>query len=183
MHIIALFGCAVAVLAWGAAGVFDKLAVRGADPFGAVLARMAMATLLILGFCVVTGRAREALQLSPRTYLMLACSGACGAFIGQLGYFLALKYAPASQVVPTTATYPVVALLLAVLFLREQLTPLRVVGVLLVVLGLMLVSGAGDGRPTAPEADSTASAEGRPPSLSDHEGPEGGSRGSTSEGQ
>ncbi len=143
MPTVALFGCAVAILAWGGAALFDKIAVRGVDPFGAVLVRMAFVTVALLAFCAATGRLRQVAAFPPTVFLCLAASGLLGGFLGQAAYYLAIKQAPASQIVPVTATYPVVAVLLAVLFLHERLTPLKAFGVVLVVAGLMLVAGAG----------------------------------------
>jgi transporter family protein len=142
MDSIALFGCAMAIIFWGAASIFDKLAVKGIDPFSAVLVRMFFVTAAVLVFCAATGRIRPILEFAPRTYLYLMGSGLAGGLIGQLGYFVAIKHAPVTQVVPITATYPVVAFVLAVLFLREQPTLPKAAGLLLVVCGLLLLSSS-----------------------------------------
>lgn len=142
MSTMALFGCAMAILAWGSAGIFDKLAMKTVDPFMGVLVRMVMVTTTVLVFCAATDRLRPALELPSPAYLYLFISGLLGALIGQLGIFIALKYAPVTQVVPMVASYPAVAFLLAVLFLREQPTLPKIVGLLLVVGGLMLLSSA-----------------------------------------
>ena len=142
MDSVAAVACIVAILAWGAGGVVDKLGVRASDPYAAVLVRLVFSTLMVLAFCVATGRARVALELSPRAYLFLAISGLLGSVVGQVAYFVAIKHAPVGQVVPITATYPVVAFLLAILVLREAPSLPRLAGVVLVVVGLMLVSGS-----------------------------------------
>lgn len=142
MTTTAVFGCTVAVLAWGAAGIFDKLAMKGIDPFSGVMVRMFIVTTAVVVFCIATGRMRPVLEFAPHTYLYLVCSGLMGGFIGQLAYYVAVKEAPVSQVVPITATYPVVAFLLAAIFLRESVTFPKVAGLVLVVTGLMLLSGS-----------------------------------------
>lgn len=142
MDTAAALGCLIAVFAWGAAGLFDKLGVRGADPFAAVLVRMVFGTLMVLVLCLATGRTKHVASFPPTTYAFLAGSALFGALVGQLAYYVAIKHAPVSLVVPVTATYPVVAALLAVLVLKEQPTVGKFVGVLLVVAGLALVSGA-----------------------------------------
>ncbi len=148
MPSIALIGCAVAILFWGAAGIFDKLAMKGIDPVSGVLVRMAFITTAVLVFCVATGRWREVLSFPASTYLYLLVGGLLGGFVGQVAYFVAVKHAPVSQVVPITATYPVIAFLLAVLFLREHVTLAKVGGLVLVIAGLMLVSGGNGGTGT-----------------------------------
>lgn len=138
----ALIGCAIAVVLWGAAGVCDKLGTKGLDPFMAVLVRLVMTTAMVLTFCIATGRMQALGSFSPRTLWWLGLSGLVGSFLGQAFFYVAIKHAPVSQVVPITAAYPVVALALAVMFLREPVTPARVAGVLLVVVGLGLVGSS-----------------------------------------
>ena len=164
MPTVALFGCAIAIIAWGGAGIFDKLAMKTADPFIAVLVRMVMVTTAVVVFCAATDRLRPALELPSPAYLHLFISGLLGALIGQLGVYIALTHAPVTQVVPIVASYPAVAFLLAVLFLREQPTLPKVVGLVLVVGGLMLLSGSrvappDVGSPPAPVAGQTEAEE------------------------
>lgn len=156
----AVLSCLVAVLAWGANGLFDKLGVKGIDPLHAVLIRNAFSTAVIAGLCVASGRLKEVTHLEPRAYLFLALSGLLGSVLAQTAYYFAMKTAPVSQVVPITATYPVVAFLLAALFLRESFTPGRFVGVLLVVVGLMLVANPGPDK-TPPESTQATEMAGR----------------------
>ena len=66
-----------------------------------------------------------------------------GPIIGQLTYFRALKIAEASQVIPVCATYPLVALALAILLLREPLTVSKGAGAICIVAGIILISGVG----------------------------------------
>jgi len=140
MQPAALIGCAVAILAWGSAGIFDKLGVKNVDPFSAVLVRMVFGTLVILLVCAATGRLKPIASFEPRTIGFLCASALLGGLIGQVAYFVAVKYAPVTQVIPITATYPVIAVIFATVILREHLTLPRIAGVVLVVAGLMLVS-------------------------------------------
>lgn len=142
MDSVAVMGCIVAIVAWGSGGVVDKLGVRASDPYAAVLVRLTFSTLMVLAFCAATGRVRGAMELSPKVYLFLAISGLLGSVVGQAAYYVAIKHAPVGQVVPITATYPVIAFLLAIVVLREQPSLPRFLGVALVVVGLMLVSGS-----------------------------------------
>jgi transporter family protein len=71
----------------------------------------------------------------------LAASALLAAMIGQGAYFVAIKHADASRVVPFTASYPVVALILGILVLHEPLTVPKVAGTALVLCGLMLLAG------------------------------------------
>jgi len=56
-----------------------------------------------------------------------------------LTYYSALKLDLSSRVVPLAATYPLVTSLWAYLFLGESLTPQRIIGTILIVVGILLV--------------------------------------------
>lgn len=58
---------------------------------------------------------------------------------GLITLFLALEKGEASLVVPITATYPVLTAILAAIFLTEVITPMRAVGIGLVVGGAMVI--------------------------------------------
>ncbi|NPV79478.1 MAG: EamA family transporter [Firmicutes bacterium] len=45
----------------------------------------------------------------------------------------------ASRVVPVTAAYPIVAVLLGWMVLKEGLTPLKVLGSILIIAGILLI--------------------------------------------
>ena len=58
---------------------------------------------------------------------------------GLIFLFLALERGDASLVVPIGATYPVLSAILAAIFLTEVITPLRAIGIGLVVGGAMVI--------------------------------------------
>lgn len=60
--------------------------------------------------------------------------------IGLAMFFLAINNAEVSRVVPITSAYPLVTVLLALLFLNEAFTVPRGLGILLVVCGVALLS-------------------------------------------
>lgn len=55
-------------------------------------------------------------------------------------FYLALGTGEASKVVPISAAYPAVAMVLAAIFLSESITVGRVVGALVVIGGVVLIS-------------------------------------------
>ena len=95
------------------------------------IAYMTVSLALLVGF-------REPLQIVPAARWGVVA----GLFV--LGTFLtislALERGEASQVIPVTASYPVFTAILAVIVLGERLTPRRLTGTSLVVLGVILVS-------------------------------------------
>ncbi len=65
--------------------------------------------------------------------------GLIAGFLGQLTLYNALKAGEASIVVPISATYPLVTLIIAVLILGESVTLAKVLGIVLVICGVALL--------------------------------------------
>lgn len=137
----------IAVLAWGLAPIFDKLLARELSPWTIMLIRTFVAMLIITVYAIASGalaelRALPDKQISPWALIGAAVGSALlGGLIGQLANYQALALADASRVVPLTSTYPLVAALAAIAIYREPLTPHKIVGALLIVAGVILVSG------------------------------------------
>jgi transporter family protein len=60
--------------------------------------------------------------------------------IGMIGFYFVMTRKDASAAVPLTALYPALTAILAFIFLREQLTFVRVVGILLATVAVVLLS-------------------------------------------
>jgi bacterial/archaeal transporter family protein len=85
---------------------------------------------------IVTGRARP--SRSPGTPMTIVT--ALVACAGLIALYVALASGEASKVVPISAAYPAVTLILSALFLSEKLTPGRAIGVVMVVVGVVIVT-------------------------------------------
>ena len=142
MNNTALLAGLVTMLCWGSASIFDKVGMRGvANPVVAMVVRMGVATVALAIYATCTGALREVREVPVPNLAALAASALLAAMIGQGAYFVAIKHADASRVVPFTASYPVVALILGILVLHEPLTVPKVAGTALVLCGLMLLAG------------------------------------------
>jgi transporter family protein len=87
---------------------------------------------------VIVARGEAVLAISSATG-WAALSGAL-AIGGLIVFYVAIGYADVSKVVPVTAAYPAVTVVLSAVFLAESLTVLRVAGTALVIAGVVLVS-------------------------------------------
>lgn len=125
------------VLMVGANGFLTKWALRTV-PWPTLMISATLAYGLLVGYSSSRGWVHFP-ELTWQSGLAVAVVGAimAGSFLAMV---LALERADASQVVPVSAGYPVVTLLLAFWFLSEPITVPRVVGALLVVAGVILVS-------------------------------------------
>ena len=130
---------ALAVIAWGLWGLFGKIALeRGMSSHAILVAEGVMG--FMGGLIVLGGLHMRRLPLPWQEawnwYGFL--SGA--ALAGGIGfYYVALRGERLSIVVPLTAVYPLVAILLGMLFLGERLSPLQWAGIGLTTAGVMLL--------------------------------------------
>jgi bacterial/archaeal transporter family protein len=126
-------------LFWGAAAIFDKLALGRTSPFTGMMVRQFILTGILFAVGVGGSRLGSLGTLDLRTAVLFGLSGICGGVLGLWTYYHALRLGGASLVVPITATYPLITVLLSWLILQERLTISRVVGTALIVVGVWLV--------------------------------------------
>ncbi|MEN6644611.1 MAG: DMT family transporter [Armatimonadia bacterium] len=140
MNNAAIAAAIMTMLAWGGAAVCDKFGMRGlTNPLLGVMVRLTVAFAGFWAVFLIKGDWRQLRDIPATNFLPLALGGLLGAFLGQWAYFNAIRNADASQVVPFTASYPIVALVFAALILREPITISKVLGTLLILGGLLLV--------------------------------------------
>jgi transporter family protein len=128
------------VLLWGTTPMFEKLALRGAAPLNLLWIRTAFITVCVVVMATATGQIGQVARMEGRVLLLTLLSGLTGGVLGLTAYFHALQKGYASLVVPLTATYPMVTVVLSVLVLGEPITPVKVLGVVLIVAGVMLLA-------------------------------------------
>ncbi|HHP50690.1 MAG TPA: hypothetical protein ENM97_02170 [Moorella mulderi] len=133
------FWILLAVFCWGIAPLAAKLGLAKSAPLSALLIRSIIVFFILLGWGACTGHLSQLKSIEPRTWLLLAGEGILGAIIGQWAYYNALKAGPLTAVIPLSATYPLMGLLLAVLLLGEKLSWGQVTGSFLIVAGIYLV--------------------------------------------
>ena len=118
----------------GALGVSVKIALRHV-PWETTIAWTAVTYAVIAVGLLASGRA--SLGFGPGTLASIVT--AIMASTGLIAFYVALGRGDASQVVPLTSAYPVVTVILSAVVLAEQITLLRVIGVLVVVAGVAIL--------------------------------------------
>ena len=124
---------------WGVAAIFDKLALGKVAPMAALLVRQFILCGVLLLVGIGSGRLGSLFAMEGRSILFLGLSGICGGAAGMWTYYHALRLGGASLVVPITATYPLITALLGWTILQESFTFVRLIGTILIVLGVWLV--------------------------------------------
>lgn len=129
------------LIVWGFWGLLPKLALRTLDQ-RSVLVWDSIGGLLV-GLAVFAS-AGFRLGMEPRGVLGSVAYRICG-IGGSFLFLLALKGGgSASVVVPFTALYPLVTLVLSVLLLGERPSPVHLVGIAFAVVAVVLLSWGGE---------------------------------------
>jgi transporter family protein len=126
------------ILFWGVSPVIEKIGLKEVEPLLALFVRT-FAALIVMFLVILMQPSVNLSSLTPKNIGILSLSGILGGFLGMFTYFSLLKAKNASQIVPLTSTYPLVATLLAIIFLKEELTLLKILGTLFIVIGIYLL--------------------------------------------
>jgi transporter family protein len=125
-----------AMLCFGLWGFFPKLAVAYLDPRSALIYQTLGGLLVGL---VVLASLKFAPEYHPRGALFAVLTGIAGVG-GTLCFLAAAERGRISLVVSLSALYPLITILLAVLFLKEPLTGKHLAGMACAILAILLLS-------------------------------------------
>lgn len=133
--LVALF----AALCWGIAPVFGKIGLAKVDPVAGLCLRTLVASGIVTSWLLLTGGLRAMETVTGRAWVFIAIEAVLATIVGDLAYYVALKWGGAAQVSLIMSTAPLFTLLLATGCLRETATWPQVVGAILIASGLFLV--------------------------------------------
>lgn len=136
-------GAALALLVaavWGISPIFEKLSLVKTEPFTAMTIRFMFTTAIVVIISIATGHFRDIKNVDGMSLLWICLGGLVGGIIGLLLYFVVLKQNLASHVVPLVASFPLFTTLYAYIFLKEQISAVRLAGIFLVVIGIVLIN-------------------------------------------
>ena len=121
--------------------IFGKIGLSGIDTNTATTIRAVVMAVFLIGLIVIEGKLQniQPILLNSKALFYIVLSGIAGA-LSWLCYFVALKSAKVSQVVPIDRMSVVFALLLALFILGEKISLKAAIGAALVVVGGILVA-------------------------------------------
>jgi drug/metabolite transporter (DMT)-like permease len=128
-----------ATLAWAVSSVWLQELAQNVNVIVISTIRAPVVLLAVGGFAVAHGDAAGARRLSRRDWLLVTLVGGGGGAVSALFYIYAVQQAGASLAALLNSLSPVLALPLAVLWLKERVTPLMAGGTLLSLVGVWLV--------------------------------------------
>jgi len=119
-------------------GIVGKIGVSEVDPVTATAIRAVIMAFLSVLFAYGLGKTGLS-KVDRNALLFISLAGLFGA-LSWMAYFKALSIGEASRVIPVDRASVLVALVLAVLILGESLTIQKVVGGILVFIGVLIIS-------------------------------------------
>jgi bacterial/archaeal transporter family protein len=125
------------LLAWGVWGFFSKLASSHARPRQTLLFQAV--GVMAFGFVVLTME-RFHIQWSPQGFGWSAAAGFVN-FIGFLAFFAAIEKGKVSTIIAMSSLYPVITIVLSVLFLQEKISSREGLGIACALLAGFLLAG------------------------------------------
>jgi len=120
-------------------GIFGKIGMAEVDSNLATTIRSVVMSVFLIGFCTALGAWSKVPSLHGRAVTMIVLSGLAGA-VSWLFYFKAIQLGQVAQVAPIDKLSMPLAVILAVVILRERFSDVNWVGVALIVVGGYLAS-------------------------------------------
>ncbi|SFO03063.1 transporter family protein [Pseudobutyrivibrio sp. UC1225] len=118
--------------------ILAKVGIEGVNSNLATAIRTAVVLIMAWGMVFLTNAQRGLSEISTKSWIFLILSGlATGA--SWLCYYKALQMGEASKVVPIDKLSVVITLVLAFIFLHEQVTPKSIVGCVLIGAGTLFL--------------------------------------------
>jgi transporter family protein len=128
----------LSALVWGTAPLIFKLGLRGEmPPLVGIFFHNLTAAFFALVFMLLL---KESFSHPIRDIAVISFGGFVSGFLGLLLYYKAIKVGEVSVVAPIVASSPLWASLFAFILLGESLTLLKLVGTVLVVVGVALIT-------------------------------------------
>jgi bacterial/archaeal transporter family protein len=122
----------------GLTAVLAKVGLKGVSGNIATAIRTVVILLISWGIVLAAGEVHQLKELSRKNLLFIALSGVATG-LSWIFYFKALELGPVSKVAPIDKLSVAIAILLSILFLKEQLDWKTAVGALLIISGSIVL--------------------------------------------
>ena len=123
------------IICWGVGSLFYKAANDSLHPF--MVSAVATAVYLFEVF-ILFSFVKFNKSYTTNGIIYAALAATCMA-VGSIAYFFALKKGGAGEITATSAVYPAVTLLLSILFMGEELTWRKGIGMVLALASIFIL--------------------------------------------
>jgi transporter family protein len=131
---LAIFG----MVCWGIAPIFAKLALKNVNSVTGLTIRTLFAACMIILWTLFSGNSINFKAITLNTWVFIGIEALLATLVGDLAYYAAIKRGEVSLVTIIMSSSPLVTIMFAAIFLNEPITLLRVIGAVLVILGIAL---------------------------------------------
>lgn len=138
----------VAMIIWGSAFAVTKASLAEVPPVLFAFLRYVIASFLLVALVVFSGKLDKIPR--PVPWMAIALMGASGVFLYTVAYNISLVYTSAAQGALVQSFIPIVTALFAVFFLKESLSPIRLLGISVSIGGIFLIMFFAEGSADAP---------------------------------
>jgi len=118
--------------------IFAKIGIKGVDTDLATAIRTAVILVIAWGLAIFRGAAGGIGGLTKTNWIFLVLSG-CATGLSWICYFKALQLGKVSQVAPVDKLSVAIAIILAVIFLKEPLSLKQAAGAALIIGGSIVL--------------------------------------------
>lgn len=132
-----LYYAVASAVVWGFWGFLDKIVI---DRSGWPILVIGSALTYVILVPAVTLHFGKAMWPPPGITWVWALLGGAAASVGMLLFYVALAKGNASIVVPLTAMYPVITVLLSLTILKERPSVFQIIGIILAVVAVVFLS-------------------------------------------
>jgi len=130
----------VASLAWAGSSILVKYVSSKIDSISINTIRLWVGSVILIALVFITGRSGNILQLPLLPVLMVIASGILSNAIGDTVYIQSLSYLDVSIAYPISqSAFPLLTLIVAILFLNETFTWFNILGALFVIAGIVMI--------------------------------------------
>lgn len=135
----AFFLALLTAFIWGFVPFLEKIGLSSVEPTAAYLVRCSGVFLGVVILIAFTPQFPSFGKMGIKAAFFLVLAGILAGVVAQLVFYKALKTGEISMVIPVTCCYPLFSFLLGWLFLGEEITLSKVVGMLLILGGILLL--------------------------------------------
>jgi len=130
----------VASLAWAGSSILVKYLSSKIDAISINTMRLWVGSILLIALVFITGRSGLLFQTPFISILMVIASGILSNAIGDTVYIQSLSYLDVSIAYPISqSAFPLLTLIVAILFLNESFTGFNILGAIFVIAGIIMI--------------------------------------------
>lgn len=141
MNYLWLFFALMSAITASLVSIFGKMGLKSVDANTATAVRSIVMAIFLFAVLIIQGKVSKIPELvsDRNTLLFITLSGVAGA-LSWLCYFLALKYGTVSKVAPIDKLSVVIAIILSVIILGEEISKGTILGVFFITAGVIIIA-------------------------------------------